>query len=106
MKRFRVTLNGKNFLLDLNGEPTKFGFHAVRYVKAETPEEAGKIAIILIHQNRILKESVMYEGVDRPSIDILEIKEVNALKFKFKKSESELKFYSEDDPAPGNNDRG
>jgi len=92
-----VTLNGKNFLLDLNGEPTKFGFHATRYVKAETPEEAAKIAIIRIHQHRILQESVMYEGADRPVIDILETREVNALKFLLKKSEADLKFYSEDE---------
>jgi hypothetical protein len=96
MRNFRVTLNGKNFLLDLNGEPMKFGFHATRYVKAETPEEASKIAIIRIHQHRILQESVMYEGVDRPIIDVLEIREVNSLKFMLKKSESGLEFYSED----------
>lgn len=97
MKKYRVRLNGRNFLLDLNGEPTKFGFHAVRYVKAKTPEEAAKIASILIHQNPILKESVMYESADRPVIEITEIKEVNFLKFKLKKSESDLQFYSEDD---------
>ena len=97
MKHFRVKLNGKNFLLDLNGEPTKFGFHTTRYVKAETREEAGKIAIILTHQNRILKESVMYEGADRPVIDILELKEINALRFAFKKSDTELAFYPEDE---------
>jgi hypothetical protein len=97
MRNFKVTLNGKNFLLDLNGEPMKFGFHATRYVKAETPEEASKIAIIRIHQHRILQESVMYEGADRPVIDILEIKEVNSLKFMLKKSESGLEFYSEDE---------
>jgi len=99
MANFRVKLNGKNFLLDLNGEPTKFGFYATSYIKAASPAEAGKIATILIHQNRILKESVLYEGVDRPSMEILEITPMNPLKFLLKKSKTELKFYSEDDPA-------
>jgi len=58
MKRFKVKLHGKNFLLNLDGEPKKFGFYATRFVKAEDPQEAEKIAVILTHQNPNLRKTV------------------------------------------------
>ena len=64
MKRFKVKLHGKNFLLNLDGEPKKFVFYTTRFVKAETPQEAEKIAIILTHQNPNLRDTVLNENAD------------------------------------------
>jgi len=97
MKRFKVKLHGENFLLNLDGEFKKFGFYATRFVKAETPQQAEKIAVILTHQNPNLRNSVLNEQTDRPAISLEEIKEVGFFKFLAKKSTTDFTFYPEDD---------
>ena len=97
MRSFKVKLHGENFLLNFDGELKKFGFYATIFVKAENPQEAEKIAIILIHQNRNLRDTVFNENADRPTINLEEIKEVNFLKFFAKKSTTGFTFYPEDE---------
>jgi len=97
MKRFKVKLHGENFLLNLDGEFKKFGFYATRFVKAETPQQAEKIAVILTHQDPNLRNCVLNEHADRPAISLEEIKEVGFLKFLAKKSTTDFTFYPEDD---------
>ena len=97
MKRFEVKLHGKNFLLNLDGELKKFGFYATKFVKAENPQEAEKMAIILIHQNPNLRGTALNENADRPTINLEEIKEVNLLRFFAKKSTTDFTFYPEDE---------
>ena len=97
MKRFKVKLHGENFLLNLDGEPKKFGFYATKFVKAENPQEAEKIGIILIHQNPNIRDTVLNEKTDRPTINLEEIKKVNFLKFFSKKSTTGFTFYPEDE---------
>jgi hypothetical protein len=97
MKRFKVKLHGENFLLNLDGELKKFGFYATIFVKAENPQEAEKKAIILIYQNPNLRDTVLNEHADRPTINFEEIKEVNFLKFFAKKSTTGFTFYLEDE---------
>jgi hypothetical protein len=97
MKRFKVKLHGENFLLNLDGELKKYGFYATKFVKAENPQEAGKIAVILIRQNPNLRDTVLNEKTDRPTINMEEIKEVNFLKFFAEKSKTGFTFYPEDE---------
>jgi hypothetical protein len=97
MKRFKVKLHGKNFLLNVDGELKKFGFYATKFVEAENPQEAEKIAIILIHQNPNLRDTVFNENADRPTINLEEMKEVNFLKFFAKRSTTGFTFYPEDE---------
>jgi len=97
MKRFKVKLHGKNFFLNLDGEPRKLGFYATRFVKAENPQEAEKIAVILTHQNPNLRKTLLNENDDRPKINLEGIKEINFLKFFAKKSTTDFTFYPEDE---------
>jgi hypothetical protein len=97
MKRFKVKLHGENLLLNLDGEFKKFGFYATSFIKAENPQEAKKIATILIHQNPNLRDTVLNENADRPRINIEEIEEVNFLKFFNQKSTTSFTFYPEDE---------
>ena len=96
MKRFEVKLHGENILLNIDGEFKKFGFYATNFIKAGNPQEAKKIAAILIRRHPNLKDTVLNESTDRPTINIDEIKEVNALKFFTKKSTTSVTFYPED----------
>ena len=97
MKRFKVKLHGKNFFLNLDGEPRKLGFYATRFVKAENPEEAEKIAVILTHQNPNLRKTLLNENEDRPKINLEGIKEISFLKFFAKKSTTDFTFYPKDE---------
>ena len=97
MKRYKVKLHGENFLLNFDGELKKYGFYATKFVKAESPQEAEKIAIILIHQNPNLRDTILNKNTDRPTINMEEIKEVNFLKFFAKKSTTDFTFYPEDE---------
>lgn len=97
MKKFMVQLHGENFLFDLDGEPKRFGFHATRFVKAENPKGAGKIAIVLIHQSPEFAKALSDESAGHPEIHVEEVKEVGFLKFLRKESTKGFTFYSEEE---------
>jgi hypothetical protein len=97
MKNFKVQLHGKNFLLNLDGEIKKYGFYTTIFVKAENPQKAEKMAVILTHQNPNLRETVLNESADRPKINSEKIKEVNFLNFFANKSTKNFRFYPEDE---------
>jgi len=97
MKTFKVKIHGKNLLLNIDGDLKKYGFDATKFVKAENPQEAEKIAIILIRQNPNLRNTVFNENADRLTMSLEEIKEVNFLKFLAEKSTAGFTFYSEDE---------
>lgn len=99
MKRFKVKLHGENILLDIDGEFKKFGFYATNIIKAQNPQEAKKIAAILIRRHPNLKDTVLNESTDPPTINIEEIEEVSFLKFFTKKSTTSFNFtfYPEDE---------
>lgn len=97
MKNFKVQLHGKNFLLNLDGELKKHGFFPTIFVKAENPQKAEKMAIILTHQNPNLRETVLNESADRPKINSEEIKESGFLNFFANKSTKDFRFYPEDE---------
>lgn len=97
MKKFKVQLHGRNFLLNLDGEFKKYGFYATKFVEAESSKAAEKIAVILIHQNPNLREAVLNESSDRPKIDLEDIEEISFLKFFANKTKTEFSFYPEDE---------
>ncbi len=97
MKKFKVQLHGKNFLFNLDGELKKYGFYATKFVEAENPQAAEKIAVILIHQSPNLRETVLNESTDRPKINLKEIEEVSFLKFFANKTKTKFSFYPEDE---------
>ena len=98
MKRFKVKLHGENFLLDFDGEPKKFGFYATTFIKAKNPQDAEKIAIILIRQDLYLRNIVLKNGsADRPTIHMEELKKVNLPIFFSKKLTRGFTFYCEDE---------
>jgi len=97
MKRFKVKLHGENFLLDFGGEPKKFGFYATTFIKAKNPQDAEKIAIILIRQDLNLRNIVINGSADRPTIRMEELKKVNLPIFFSKKLTRRITFYCEDE---------
>lgn len=97
MKRYKVQLKGENFLLNFTGEPRKFGFLATRYLQAQNPADAEKMAIILIRQTPELRDTLLTDQSDRPQIQLLELSEISLVHYLWKKSASRLVFHAEDE---------
>lgn len=97
LKRFKIELLGENFLFNLDGEPHKVGFRTTVFVKAESPEAAEKIAIILVHQNRQLRDAFVNEKEDRARLKAASVEEVSFWTFFRKKASVGISFYSEDE---------
>ena len=97
MKKYQVKLKGENYLLSLNGEIGKFGFTATRFVKAKDPDEAEKIAKIMICHDEDLRGSIVNEGNGPPLLKLEKLTEINFLSFLLKKKTKDYSFFSEDE---------
>lgn len=76
MAIFRVLVNGRNFLLDFDGEARRVGFYATRTVEAATPDEAESAAVELLRRDALLREVTLNEQTDPPMMYVEEIIEV------------------------------
>ena len=54
MKLFSCSIEGRNFPLDLDGEPALLGFYTTRFVRAESPEKAELLALELLRADPTL----------------------------------------------------
>ena len=76
MKKYKVLLQGDNFLLDFDGKPEKHGSYTTIFVEAIDPEEAEKISINLIRNDPDLKAAVLNRQDDPPMIYTNEVNEL------------------------------
>lgn len=78
MNHYRVFLRGENFLLNVDGKPERSGFYTTRFVQANNPDGAELLAVDLIRSDRWLKDSVLNERPDPPTIFAEEIEIIDA----------------------------
>jgi hypothetical protein len=52
---FQVMLQGRNFLLDLEGQARRYGFYTTRFVEAEDEAEAERAAVALVRDDPELR---------------------------------------------------
>ncbi|HEX8141441.1 MAG TPA: hypothetical protein VF553_02530 [Pyrinomonadaceae bacterium] len=76
MSKYRVMINGENFLLNYDGQPQKLGFYVSRIVDAGSPEEAEYAAVDLVRSDSWLKSNVLNEIEDPPMLYADEIEEI------------------------------
>ena len=96
MTKFKIQLHGRNFLLSFDGDHKKFGFHATRFVSAESRQEAERIAIIQIHQYHAIKDSLANEGSDSPVVKVTDARPVNFFRSLFQSTAETFAFYPEE----------
>jgi len=102
MKRYAVSLMGRNYLFSTNGEPRKVGFSVTKYLKAQDPSEAERIARILVHKDPYLRTAIINEGTDQPVLDLRGVEELGWLRFQLRKSRSGFVFHDEEEvPSTG-----
>jgi hypothetical protein len=78
MNKYRVLINGKNLLFDVDGDRQKMGFYVTRFVEAETYAQAEQAALNLINQSDKLR-GMLNSPADPPVFDVEEIDEVDSL---------------------------
>ena len=78
MTTYLVRLNGQNFLIDGDKGPRKKRFYATRLVEAENQKRAETLALELIRSDIHLRNSVLNEVSDPPTIDLEGVSEISA----------------------------
>ena len=77
-KKYIVMLEGRNFIFEHEGEPTRFGFSTTRDVKATDPEEAERLAIEDVRNDDRLNGPLLNDPADPPRITITHYIEVES----------------------------
>jgi hypothetical protein len=76
MSKYRVLMNGENFLLNFDGRPQKLGFYVTRFVDAADAEGAECAAVALLREDAALKGLVLNGRDDPPVLNADEVEEV------------------------------
>jgi hypothetical protein len=76
LKRYRVLVEGANFLITFDNEATKHGFFTTRFVEADGPEAAETIAMDMIRLE--LADLVENDMADSPVMFLEEIEEIDS----------------------------
>jgi hypothetical protein len=77
MKKYRVFLQGKNCLLNIDDKTEKTGFYTTRFVEANDELEAENKSVELIRNDPQLRQSVLNEKGDPPIIYLEDIEEIS-----------------------------
>ncbi|HEY0100137.1 MAG TPA: hypothetical protein VGB76_14400 [Pyrinomonadaceae bacterium] len=89
-----MLINGRNFLLDFDGQARRVGFYATRTVEAATADEAESAAVELLRSDELLRQSTLNEQTDPPMMYVEEIVEVRRRK-KGEDANTGFSFYNE-----------
>jgi hypothetical protein len=76
MRRFRVFVHGKNFLLPNEGKVQRLGFFTTRFVTAADLKAAKVLAVESVFKHPNLFDSVANGDQDPPIVDIEEVEEL------------------------------
>ncbi len=76
MNKYRVFIEGKNFLIEFDDKPKNTGFFTTRYVEAVDSAEAENKAIELIKNDSDLRSTILNEPNDPPKMYVEEIEEL------------------------------
>ena len=77
-KKYIVMLEGRNFILDYGGEPTRFGFSTTRHVEAADPEEAERRAIQDVRGDDRWNASLLNDPSNPPHVTMTRTIEVES----------------------------
>ena len=78
MKKYRILVRGRNFLLKLDGKAEKFGFYTTRFVEAQNENQAEDVAISTLRADPTLCDGVLNQQSDSPMLFVEEIIELDS----------------------------
>jgi hypothetical protein len=70
MKKYRLLMNGRNFLIDTNKKPRKHGFYQMIDIEADNPQKAGLLAKAMITHDKELIEITLNKKKDPPVVHL------------------------------------
>ncbi|MCI0628988.1 MAG: hypothetical protein L0387_46300 [Acidobacteria bacterium] len=76
MPKFKITIEGRNFLVRMGGKPLKHGFMTIVLVESETAAEAETEAIALLRRDGDLVSATMNKADDPPTLRLDDVKEI------------------------------
>lgn len=78
MPKYKVEINGANFLIDMEGRPAKHGFFTIRFVEAPDAAVAENDAVQMIRDTQRLRDLVRNAPDDPPVLDMIGITEMES----------------------------
>lgn len=78
LRYYKITIRGENFLMKVNREYQKLGFHITRYVKAQNEEEAEGLIIKVLMKEIKLQNSIHNDRYDPPRMFLDELEELES----------------------------
>jgi hypothetical protein len=79
MKRYRLLMNGRNFLININGTPKKHGFYQNIVLEADGPKQAALLASAKIWHDKQLQAVTLNSKNDPPMIHLHTLYELDVL---------------------------
>jgi hypothetical protein len=76
MPKYKVAINGVNFLIVMEGRTAKYGFFTTRFVEAADSAAAEHAAVQMIRQTQRLRDLVRNAPDDPPVMDVTSIIEL------------------------------
>ncbi len=76
MKKYRVMLEGRNFLIEMDGKIGKYGFYQIFFLEAASPADAENAAVQKVRNNPDLRAAVRNPQEHPPTMHVEELEEV------------------------------
>jgi len=80
MKKYEVLIEGRNFVIEIDGKEQRAGFYTTRWVEAKDPKEAELKAVAIIKRDPKLKGMAKNSLKNPPMLYLDEIHEVKTFK--------------------------
>jgi hypothetical protein len=78
MPKYKVEINGANFLIDMDGRMAKHGFFTTRFIEAADSGAAENAAVQMIRETQRLRDLVRNAPDDPPVMDVTEIDQMES----------------------------
>jgi hypothetical protein len=79
MKKYRLLMKGRNFLINADGKQEKHGFHQNIFIDADSPRQAELSAASTIWHDEELQKAILNPEDDPPVIQLDTIWELDIL---------------------------
>ncbi|HIJ78287.1 MAG: hypothetical protein OEY01_03145 [Desulfobulbaceae bacterium] len=81
MKKYRLLINGQNFLIESDGKPRKHGFYQNFFIEAANPKQAELIVTSRLWHDKELTKITLNKKKDPPRIKLCTFWELDILNY-------------------------
>ena len=81
MKKYRLLINGRNFLIEIDGKPQKQGFYQNFFIEATSPKQAELIVTSRLWHDKALKKITLNKEKNPPKIKLETFWELDVINY-------------------------